>query len=213
MPSLHRIAVLGATGATGRLIVARALRDGHAVTAFVRAPERLATAHPSLRVVSGDVLAEGNGLDGALEGNDVVVSALGRGTSLRSQGLMARATPRILSAMERTGASRLLFLSAYGVGGTAAEAPFLIRMMFRLMLSDIYADKAAAESFVLGSGLNWTILAPVMLTNAPATGRFRVGENVRVPGFSRISRADVADCLVGAIDDRDTFRKRLVVAS
>jgi uncharacterized protein YbjT (DUF2867 family) len=80
------------------------------------------------------------------------------------------------------------------------------------MLSDVYADKAAAEAAVRATSLDWTILAPVMLTNGPATGRYLAGEDLPVPGFAKISRADVATCVLRSIDDPATFRKRSVVA-
>jgi putative NADH-flavin reductase len=209
--SAHRLLVLGGTGPTGRLIVEQALERGHAVTVLARRPEAVSVRHPSLVVSGGDVLAVD--LAPVLAGHDTVVSALGRGMSLRSDGLMSRATPRIVAAMERAGIPRLVFISAYGVGGTAPDAPLLIRLMFRLMLSDIYADKAVAEAVLRESGLNWTILAPVMLKNGPAAGRYRAGEDLRVPGFAKISRADVAASALDSIDDPATFRKRLVVAA
>ncbi|MDQ6892357.1 MAG: SDR family oxidoreductase [Acidobacteriota bacterium] len=209
--SPHRILVLGGTGPTGRLIVEQALEQGHSVTVLARRPEGHPIGHASLAVLDGDVLEVD--LAPVLAGHDTVVSSLGRGMSLRSEHLMSRATPRILAAMERAGIARLVFLSAYGVGGTAAEAPLLLRLLFRVMFSDIYADKAVAEAAVRESSLNWTILAPVKLTNGPAAGRYRAGEDLRVPGFAKISRAAVAASVLGSIDDPATFRKRLVVAA
>jgi putative NADH-flavin reductase len=103
----HRMLVLGATGPTGRHIVAQALQRGH--------------------TVAGDVAADDQAVARALPGHDVVVSALGVGRALRSNGLIARAAPRIVSAMECAGISRLIFLSAFGVGGTAPRAPWLFQ--------------------------------------------------------------------------------------
>ena len=42
-----KLIVLGATGGTGLQIVQQAIRRGHAVTAFVRSPERLGEASTS----------------------------------------------------------------------------------------------------------------------------------------------------------------------
>ena len=212
-PVHHRIAVLGATGATGRLFVERALENGHAVTALARTPDRLATRHPSLRVVAGDVLSDGTELADAVAGNDVVVSALGRGLELRSHGLMAHAVPRILTAMERHGVTRLVLLSAYGVGRVDQDVPLIPRLMFRTMLRDIYADKETADEAVRKSNLQWTIVAPVHLNHRPEAGRYRAGEDIRTRGFAQISRADVARFMLRCIDDPATFRKRVVIDS
>jgi uncharacterized protein YbjT (DUF2867 family) len=115
--------------------------------------------------------------------------------------------------MEGQGVRRLLFLSAFGVGDTAPHAPWSLRIMIRLMLADIFADKAIAEEAVRHSALDWTILAPVMLTNGPATGRYRLGEQLEIRGFARMARTDVASAVLACIDDSNSLRKRCIVSS
>jgi putative NADH-flavin reductase len=209
----HSILVLGATGPTGRHIVTQALDQGYTVTALARRLERLDARHPRLTTVAADVVADAEAVARTLPGHDVVISALGRGQALRSQGLMARAIPGIVTAMERLAVRRLVFLSAYGVGGTAPHAPWVSRLMIRLMLADIFADKATAEEVVQHSVLDWTILAPVMLTNGPATGRYRLGDQLEIRGLARIARADVASAVLTCIDDSSSIHKRCIVAS
>lgn len=51
-----KVAVFGATGRTGRLLVEGALEDGHEVVVLVRDPGKLDASYESLRVVEGDVL-------------------------------------------------------------------------------------------------------------------------------------------------------------
>jgi len=51
-----RVRVFGATGGTGRHLVEQSLAQGHAVTAFVRDPAKLGTAHANLTVVQGDAM-------------------------------------------------------------------------------------------------------------------------------------------------------------
>jgi len=62
------IVIFGATGATGRELVTRALDRNHGVTAFVRDPDRLGIPGPE--VVCGDVL-DPAAVQGAF-GNDTV---------------------------------------------------------------------------------------------------------------------------------------------
>ena len=82
--------VLGATGATGRQVVAQALERGHHVTAFVRNPDRLRKPLPE--VIQGD-LADPAAVENALRGRDAVLSALGtrpwRHTDVCSEGTRA----------------------------------------------------------------------------------------------------------------------------
>jgi len=205
--------VLGATGGTGREVVSQALEQGHAVTAFARRPERMEGAHDRLRFVSGDVADGGAILDEAVRGQDAVISTLGRGLSFKSEGLIARSVPNIVEAMQRQAVTRLIFTSAYGVGVTWQDVPTVARIIARLLLRDLYADKEAGEETLRRSGLDWTIVYPSTLTNGPRTGRYRVGERLPMRGLPRISRADLAAFLVTQIDDRRYVGKGVLISS
>ena len=202
--------ILGATGATGQHLVSQALQQGHAVTAFVRDPERLTSKHDRLRVVTGTV-EDPAALDGAIRGQDVVISALGRGQSFKSHGLIAKSVPLVVAAMERQGVRRLVFMSAFGVGETWRDVPAMPRLFMRTLLRDIYTDKTVGESILRRSQLDWTIVQPVGLTNGPHTGRYRVGERLDLRGFPAISRADVADFILTQLGPETNVRKTLLV--
>lgn len=55
-----RLAVLGATGLTGGLLVTQALDDGHDVTVLVRDPSRMSASHPRLTILGGHPTARGD---------------------------------------------------------------------------------------------------------------------------------------------------------
>ncbi|HEY7634464.1 MAG TPA: SDR family oxidoreductase [Gemmatimonadales bacterium] len=208
-----KLLVLGATGPTGRQVVTQALEQGHQVTAFVRDPKRLPVEHAHLRVLTGDVTDSGPALPAAVRGQDVVVSALGVGLSLKSRDLIARAVPKIVAAMEAQRVSRLIFTSAYGVGSTWIDVPPLARIMIRLLLRDVYADKAAGEEVLQRSQLDWTLVYPVALTNGPRTGRYQVGERLALKGLPRVSRADLAAFLLAQVEDPTYIRKGVLISS
>ena len=52
---------------------------------------------------------------------------------------------------ERAGVTRLMMVSAVGVGETRHQAPILPRIMYRLLLTDIFADKQAGEDAIRAS--------------------------------------------------------------
>jgi putative NADH-flavin reductase len=87
------------------------------------------------------------------------------------------------------------------------------RLLMRLLLRDVYADKLAGDDALRRSSLDWTIVHPVTLTNGPRSGKYRVGERLALRGFPRVSRADVADFLVAQIEDRSFSRKDVLVSS
>ena len=211
MPA-RRILVLGATGGTGRHVVEQAAGMGLEVTALVRTPKKLPATGRSLRVVIGDIRTDSPTVRGALAAQDAVISTLGVGQSFKSRGLIAQAVPLIIAAMREHGVRRLVFTSAFGVGPTWQDTPFVPRLFVKTLLRDVYADKTAGEQFIKDSGLDWTIVYPGGLTNSPRTGTARVGERLKLSGFPRVSRADVAAVLLQQLDDPKFVGKGILVA-
>ena len=93
------------------------------------------------------------------------------------------------------------------------DAPVLMRVLYRLLMKQVFEDKAASEDQLRSSDLDWTIVYPVMLTNGPRTESYRVGEKMALNGFATISRADVADFILKQLGDRSFLRKTAVVSS
>jgi hypothetical protein len=50
---------------------------------------------------------------------------------------MAKATPVIIQAMTDAGADRLVFLSSLGVGDSYAQAPPLLKVLYKLFLGPV----------------------------------------------------------------------------
>jgi putative NADH-flavin reductase len=210
---MAKLLILGATGATGRHVVARALEAGHELTLLVRNPRRLATVTSDRITILTGSADDVPLLTAAIRADSAVISTLGVGTSLRSGGLIARSSPAIVGAMEAKGARRLIFTSAYGVGNTWRDVPLLPRLLIRLLFRDLYSDKATGEAAIRSSALDWTIIYPVTLTNGPRTGRYRVGERLSLHGFPRISRADVADFILTQLEDCTHVHRGVLISS
>jgi putative NADH-flavin reductase len=204
--------LFGATGATGKELLAQAVGKGHAVTAFVRDPDRLADRDERVRVVVGDATRDAQAIADALRGQDVVMSALGRRATLSSGHLIERSMRMIVPAMERAGVRRLILLSAFGVGESRRDAPWWLRIMHRILLSDIFRDKLAGERRVRQSRIEWTFVYPTLLTSGPLTRRYRAGERLRLRGIPRISRADVARFILTEAENAGFVQKVVVLS-
>src|SRR4029077_12954004 len=98
-------------------------------------------------------------------------------------------------------------MSSFGVGESIEEATLPQKLMFRTLLRSIYADKAIADAAIQSSSLDWTIVRPVMLTNGPRTGAYRLTDHLQSRGFPKISRADVADFMIRELTERAWIRK------
>ena len=209
----RKLLVLGATGGTGREVVAQALGRGHAVTVLVRDPVRLGDHASRVSVVVGSLPDDTAALAEALRGQDAVISALGIGTSFRSHGLIGLTMPVLIAAMQACGVSRIVVCSAAGVGDTLRSHSTLGRVFARTLLRDIFADKKVGEDALRASALEWTIAYPTLLTNGPRTGNYRAAERMTLHGAPSISRADVADFLVRQVGDHANVRRGVIITS
>jgi putative NADH-flavin reductase len=206
-----KLLVLGSTGPTGRHFVDLALRSGDAVTAFARNPAALADYGDRIAVASGDATTEAD-LAAAAAGQDAIVSALGRASSVRADGLFTRAATAAIGAAKAAGVTRLVWLSSFGVGDSLRRASATQRVIYRTMLRDIYADKDLAEREIRASGLDWTIVYPTRLTHGPAAGRFKSGDRLPMRGNPTISRADIAAFMHQAVHSDEWIGRSPVVS-
>ena len=211
-----RLVILGATGKTGRLLVDQAIGRGHEVVAYVRRPDAL-DDRPGLRVVGGELTDE-PALTAALDGADAVLCAIGPTgvTGLIGADLMQTTLPVISAAMAAAGVRRLILLSAWGVGDTAASAGLVAKVAFRTAVRSLYHDKQIAEAALAATGLDVTTLYPVTLTNGPLSGTAvvrDVAEVSHVDGMPKVSRATVAAAMLDAVEKPDAAGTRLLVSA
>jgi uncharacterized protein len=196
-----RVLVFGATGRVGSEVASQAQQAGHAVTVFVRNPEKLSAPRGSLTVICGDVLDPISVASAiASRSFDAVVNAIGTG-NLAPATLVTNGTQSILNGMHAAGQSRYL-----AVSGTAEmpEQTGLGRMtnaiFRRTPVGHAIRDHDGAYSFVKASGLDWTLAGCPYLRDGPAKGDYKT-ELTYPGGFKIIHPPDVADFLVRELAD------------
>lgn len=207
-----KVVIFGATGGTGRLLTERTIAGGHGVTAFVRDPARLNLPSGSVRVVHGDVLDDA-AVDRAIAGQQAVLSALG--TAARgSPPVLSKGIRHILDAMEKHGVRRIVVVSAAGAlhepAGSVAGSLGL--RLARVVIPGVYAEHRAMLEELRKRVLDWIAVRPVLLTNGPWTGRYRVVAEGIPRGGYRISRADVADFMIRQLTSDEFVRKMPAIA-
>ncbi|MFE6233698.1 SDR family oxidoreductase [Cellulosimicrobium sp. NPDC057862] len=201
-----KIALVGAHGKVGRLLVPILVDHDAAVTGIVRAEEQL----PLVRRLGGEPLlldVESSSTDelaAALGGFDAVVwsAGAGGGNPDRTYAVDRDAASRTMDAAAAAGVDRYVMVSWIGSvpdHGVDPDSSFFA-----------YADaKLAADDHLRGTDLDWTILGPGTLTDDDPTGAIRVvGDGADgldgaddVPGgaASQVSRADVAMVVAQAV--------------
>jgi putative NADH-flavin reductase len=205
-----KIAVVGATGATGRRVVKHALAQGHLVTAVARHPERLSFAD-RLSFVPGDVLSPG-GLTGALDGVEAVISCIGPEKNLSPGTLMSVGVASILTECKRANVRRFILQSGIGLSdGRELSWPnrFVVRVSGRIFTAAV-ADKAVAERLTQKIDMEWVIVRPVVLADKPAKGSYSAGPLARVAPLVPLSFDDCADCLLRAAINEPNWIGKIV---
>jgi putative NADH-flavin reductase len=209
MTSKSSLFVLGATGGTGRALVEQALGRGHRVTAFVRSPEKLGPPRDGLIVLRGDPRSSDE-LRAVLPGHEAVLSALGP-PGIGPSTLVSDSARSTVAAMQATGVRRLLVV---GVAVLFEHDGVLSAIARRTFLRSVAKDHAAMERILDASGLDWTVARPPRLTDGPLTRAYGFADGRMPPGARlTISRADVADFLLGEVDHPEHLRQIVGLAS
>jgi putative NADH-flavin reductase len=193
---MKRILVIGATGGTGKEIIAQALAREIAVTAIVRSADKLGALRDQVTVLVANAL-ESRAWQDALFGHDAVISALGSSglgpTTTCEEG--ARSTTQ---AMRHAGVERLLVVSA---GMLFPDSGFVGAILRSTILRNVARDSAAMEAVVRSTTLRWTIVRPPRLTTGTCTKRY-LSESDRLPPNGRgwVHRSDLAHFLISALE-------------
>ena len=201
-----KLIVLGATGGTGLEIVRQSLERGHSVTALVRSPDRLKQFGDRITVERGELLNSAH-LQHVIQGHDAVVSTSGPRVPISKDdgNLLQRFAVALTSAMRHTNVRRVVVESVAFLFKDSILPPAYL--LGRLLFPRTVADASAMEKVFAESELDWTMVRPPELTDKPYTGKYRVREG-HLPLFGfKISRADVANFMLKAVENPAFSRK------
>ena len=197
------ILVVGATGSIGRLVVQEALRQGHAVRALVRTPEK-AREHPrETQVVLGDVTRPDT-LPGAVDGVDAIVFTLGSDGAgkVGAESVDYGGVRNVLAALgSRT--ARIALMTSIGVTNRTGSYS---------RTTEAHDWKRRSERLVRASGLPYTIVRPGWFdNNGPDEHRLLLLQgDTRQAGNSSdgvVARRQIAEVLVRSLSTDCALRK------
>jgi len=169
-----KILLLGATGRTGQLLLEQALERGHIVHALVRDKQKIPFQRYNLLLFEGtpsDKIA----LEKAIAGCEVVISVLNISrknefpwAGLRTPKDFLSATMKnIIELAGKNNIHRVVFTSAWGVSETKKDLPSWFRWLLdHSNLRYPYRDHERQEELIKRSGIEWTAVRPVFLTNS-----------------------------------------------
>lgn len=208
-----KIAVVGASGKAGRLLVREALSRGHEVTAIVR--DRNGIAEPGAKVLEKDLFALAYD---DIKDNAVVIDAFGARTP---EDLDKHSTSLMhLAGLLAGKPNRLLVVG--GAGSLYADKEHSVRVMDTPDFPEVFKPIASAMAKAFAAlraktDVKWTYLSPPAMfdANGGRTGKYIVGGEellINDKGESRISYADYAIAMIDEAENGEHVNARFTVA-
>jgi putative NADH-flavin reductase len=203
-----KLAIFGATGKTGSLLLEQALQAGHKVAALARDPAHL-TAREGLQIVRGSATSQ-TAIAEVVDGADAVLSAMGGG-----RGTLVSFGQNVIAAMDVAGVSRIVSLVGASVvmpGDPSSLGLTLLRAVTHFMAADVVRDGAAHAIQLAKTDVAYTLVRPPRLTLGPATGGVRHAHTLPLSPFSSIARADLAAFMLRVATEAMYLRAAPMVA-
>lgn len=205
--------IIGATGGTGKELVKQALEKDYKVTAFVRNPAKLKIENKNLKITTGDILDK-ESLEKAVQGQDVILCALGHKKWFRPTSILSEGTRNIITAMRKNNVRRFICETSLGVGDSFGRMGLYYTLFtIPIILQFYFWDKCRQEKIIRASSLDWTIIQPGALNNRKSKGKWKEGDKVGNYLWTvGISRADVADFMLKQISDTKYIKKTVGIS-
>jgi hypothetical protein len=210
-----KIALIGATGFIGSVILQEALDRGHQVTGIARHIDKL-PQHPNLVPLKGDVTDQKQ-VTTLVAGHDAVISAYSPGrdaADIFNQQKSGYQT--IIAGVKEAGIKRLLVV---GGAGSLEVSPG-VQLVDTSEFPEQWKPGSLGTREVLyllqdESELDWSYLSP-SATIAPGerTGQFRLGTDqllTDAKGESHISVEDYAVAMIDELENPKHIRQRFTV--
>jgi nucleoside-diphosphate-sugar epimerase len=187
-----RIVIAGGHGKIALLLERLLAERGDQAVGLIRNPDHSAELRQAdaEAVVCDLEAASADDVAGLLSGADAVVFAAGAGPgsgALRKDSVDRAASVLLADAAGRAGVRRFVQVSSMGAGSPPRPGTDEVWAAY-------ITAKTAAETDLSARDLDWTILRPGGLTDAPATGKVRLAPPPTDGGT--VTRADVAAVIV-----------------
>ena len=205
-----KVTIFGASSASGRLLVEKALAKGYEVNAFVRNESNLKISNPNLKIICGDALDPAQ-VENAVKGSDAVLSTLG--PKGKPTVMAARSTKNIVDTMEKYGVRRLILVSVAGIAVPEDKrGRNLVSGLIKFLLKDVFTDREQQLAVLESSQVEWVAVRVPRLTDDPATGSVKAVFGNPSPAW-KLTRADLADFMLQQLSEDRWLRKAPILSN
>lgn len=214
-----KILVLGATGRTGKCIIAEASRRGHQVSAIARDPQKLADFPVEITIGTP---YDYETVEKAIKGCEAVINTINvsRKTEnfwapLRApQDLISTSAAHAIQAMEKTGVKRFIALSTLGAGTSWKTIPWFMKVLVSISnLKYAFQDHGRQEKLLINSAMDYTICrAPMLSDKIHPEGAVATPEHT-APASMYLNRSAAAEFFINIIKNGAHIRETISLAN
>jgi len=208
-----KLTIFGASGGIGRILVQKALDEGHEVTAYVRKADGFSISDPSLHIIQGE-LSESKKLNKAVSEADAVVSTLGPPLKFSYPGMpIAEGHKHIVQAMETNKVKRFVTIATPSIKfekDKRSLTTVLPRIMARIIFPKPYKEIITLGEIVTHSSLDWTIVRFIAPNDTAETRKIKVTFGREKINMS-ISRSDIAGFILQELKNNEYIHSMPII--
>jgi putative NADH-flavin reductase len=211
----NTIAVFGASGTIGQLLIKQALAKGIKVNAHVRRKETFPIKHEHLNLFQGE-LDDFVAIKGVISGTNAVISTLGPPLKFSYSGMpISDGHRNIVKAMKECAVTRFITIATPSIKfekDKPSLATIVPGIMARLIFPKPYKEIVEIGKIITASDLDWTIVRFLAPKNTPKKDSIKITFGERKINFN-ISRADIADFIFRQITDKTYIHSMPIIGS
>jgi putative NADH-flavin reductase len=214
-----KILLLGATGRTGKLIIAEAVKRGHKISAIARDPAKLKDF--DIEITRGTPY-DYDTVEKAITGCEAVINTLNVSRKsdnpwaplIAPKDMISKSASNAIKAMEKNGIKRFVALGAIGAGRSWKTAPGILRFFVSITnLKYAFQDHGKQEEILENSTMDYTICrAPMLSGKSNITGAIATPEDQK-PSNMVLSRNSAAEFFIRIIENNEHIRETISLSN
>ncbi|WP_412839445.1 SDR family oxidoreductase [Bacillus paranthracis] len=198
MESTNKIAILGANGKAGKILVNEALEKGYQVKILTRNSTSTEKINENIETIIGDA-RNFSTIQDLLQGCSAVINAVGQPKN--ESYIFSTVTKHILEAMKESKIKRYILISGGSLNVTGDQKGIVNKIgatLFKLFLPKMMQDKYKELQIIQNSEVDWTIVRLPFVIEGNGIGSIKESL-VDMPGI-KIQNGDIAPFVIKQIN-------------
>ncbi|MGN4671260.1 SDR family oxidoreductase [Bacillus cereus group sp. MYBK106-1] len=198
MESTNKIAILGANGKAGKILVNEALEKGYQVKILTRNSTNTEKINENIETIIGDA-RNFSTIQDLLQGCSAVINAVGQPKN--ESYIFSTVTKHILEAMKESKIKRYILISGGSLNVTGDQKGIVNKIgatLFKLFLLKMMQDKYKELQIIQNSEVDWTIVRLPFVIEGNGIGSIKESL-VDMPGI-KIQNGDIAPFVIKQIN-------------